>query len=58
MIWSSASKLVKEESVIILPGVALGLKNWLRITFAIELSSLEDGLARFSAFCSRHSKKR
>ncbi|PSS05692.1 Tyrosine aminotransferase [Actinidia chinensis var. chinensis] len=50
-------KLVKEESVIILPGVALGLKNWLRITFAIELSSLEDGLARLKAFCSRHSKK-
>ncbi|XP_059659811.1 nicotianamine aminotransferase 1-like [Cornus florida] len=50
-------KLVKEESVIVLPGVAVGLTNWLRITFAIEPSSLEDGLARIKAFCFRHAKK-
>lgn len=50
-------KLVKEESVLILPGVAVGMKNWLRVTFAIEPSSLEDGLARLKAFCQRHAKK-
>ncbi|XWS54149.1 hypothetical protein CRYUN_Cryun10bG0064200 [Craigia yunnanensis] len=50
-------KLAKEESVIILPGIAVGLKNWLRITFAIESSSLEEGLARVKAFCQRHAKK-
>lgn len=50
-------KLAKEESVIVLPGVALGLKNWLRITFATEPSSLEDGLGRINAFCLRHAKK-
>ncbi|EOX99489.1 hypothetical protein QUC31_014626 [Theobroma cacao] len=50
-------KLAKEESVIILPGVAVGSKNWLRITFAIEPSSLEEGLARLKAFCQRHAKK-
>ncbi|XP_021295337.1 tyrosine aminotransferase-like [Herrania umbratica] len=50
-------KLAKEESVIILPGVAVGLKNWLRITFAIESSYLEEGLARLKAFCQRHAKK-
>ncbi|KAL2523556.1 putative aminotransferase TAT2 [Abeliophyllum distichum] len=39
-------KLAKEESVIILPGLAVGLKNWIRITFAVEPSSLEEGLER------------
>ncbi|KAI3830619.1 hypothetical protein MKX03_016451 [Papaver bracteatum] len=50
-------KLAKEESVIILPGTAAGLKNWLRITFAIEPTSLQDGLLRLKAFCQRHAKK-
>ncbi|KAA8526347.1 hypothetical protein F0562_008450 [Nyssa sinensis] len=50
-------KLAKEESVIVLPGVAVGLKNWLRITFAIEPSSLEEGLGRVKAFYQRHAKK-
>ncbi|XP_043701446.1 nicotianamine aminotransferase 1-like [Telopea speciosissima] len=50
-------KLVKEESVVILPGITVGLKNWLRITFAIEPSSLEDALGRLKSFCQRHAKK-
>ncbi|KAF7141852.1 hypothetical protein RHSIM_Rhsim06G0138800 [Rhododendron simsii] len=44
-------KLAKEESVVVLPGVAVGLKNWLRIAFAIEPSSLEDGLGRIKPPC-------
>ncbi|XP_059450604.1 tyrosine aminotransferase-like [Corylus avellana] len=50
-------KLAKEESVIVLPGLAVGMKNWLRITFAIDPSDLEDGLGRIKAFCERHAKK-
>ncbi|KAJ6419021.1 hypothetical protein OIU84_029179 [Salix udensis] len=50
-------KLAKEESLIILPGVTVGLKNWLRMTFAVEYSSLEDGLGRLKSFCQRHAKK-
>ncbi|XP_024990154.1 nicotianamine aminotransferase B-like isoform X2 [Cynara cardunculus var. scolymus] len=50
-------KLVKEESLIILPGVVVGLKNWIRITYAIEPSYLQDGIKRLKAFCERHSKK-
>lgn len=38
-------------------GIAVGLKNWLRVTFAIEPSSLEEGLNRIKAFCERHAKK-
>ncbi|PIN15730.1 Tyrosine aminotransferase [Handroanthus impetiginosus] len=48
-------KLAKEESVIILPGLAVGLENWLRITFAVEPSSLEEALERVKSFCQRHS---
>ncbi|XP_010250300.1 PREDICTED: probable aminotransferase TAT2 isoform X2 [Nelumbo nucifera] len=51
-------KLAKEESVIVLPGVSVGLKNWLRITFAIEPSSLEEALERIKSFCKRHAKKK
>ncbi|XVE49967.1 hypothetical protein DITRI_Ditri01bG0124100 [Diplodiscus trichospermus] len=50
-------KLAQEESVIVLPGVAVGLKSWLRITFAVEPASLEEGLMRIKAFCQRHAKK-
>ncbi|KAG8386356.1 hypothetical protein BUALT_Bualt03G0140300 [Buddleja alternifolia] len=48
-------KLAKEESVIILPGIAVGLKNWIRIMFAVEQSSLEEALERVKSFCQRHS---
>ncbi|KAL3638443.1 hypothetical protein CASFOL_017814 [Castilleja foliolosa] len=50
-------KLATEESVIILPGVAVGLKNWVRITFAVEPSALEEALERVKSFCRRHSSK-
>ncbi|MFS8024143.1 putative tyrosine transaminase [Helianthus anomalus] len=50
-------KLIQEESVVILPGICVGLNNWLRVTFAIEPSVLEEGIKRLKAFCERHSKK-
>lgn len=49
-------RLAKEESVLVMPGTALGMKDWLRITFAIDLPSLEDGLERVKSFCERHGK--
>ncbi|TVU24786.1 hypothetical protein EJB05_27243 [Eragrostis curvula] len=49
-------RLAKEELVVVLPGCAVGYKNWLRITFAIEPSSLEDGLDRLKTFCLRYNK--
>ncbi|XP_047070127.1 nicotianamine aminotransferase A-like [Lolium rigidum] len=50
-------KLAKEESVILCPGSVLGMENWIRITFAIVPSSLQDGLERIKSFCQRHKKK-
>ncbi|KAI3877919.1 hypothetical protein MKX03_002441, partial [Papaver bracteatum] len=38
-------KLAREEKFIILPGIVLCLKNWLRITFSIDLPCR--GLNRF-----------
>ncbi|KAL5564317.1 hypothetical protein UlMin_027481 [Ulmus minor] len=49
-------KLAKEESLIFLPGTAVGLKNWLRITFAADPSSLEEAFRRTKAFYQRHAK--
>ncbi|KAL8267265.1 hypothetical protein R6Q59_004609 [Mikania micrantha] len=51
------SKLAKEESVILLPGSVLRMKNWVRVTFGIDPSALEDGLDRIKAFCVRHASK-
>lgn len=50
-------KLAKEEKVILLPGSTLGAKNWVRITFALEPSVLEEGLQRIKAFCERNAKE-
>ncbi|RVX16488.1 Nicotianamine aminotransferase B [Vitis vinifera] len=51
-------KLSKEESVIVLTGVVVGMKNWPRVTFAIDRPSLEDGLGRIKAFYQRHMLRR
>ncbi|KMT13115.1 hypothetical protein BVRB_4g086570 [Beta vulgaris subsp. vulgaris] len=48
-------KLAKEESVIILPGVAVGMKDWLRITFAVEPAALDEAIRRLKSFCQRHA---
>ncbi|XP_047939760.1 probable aminotransferase TAT2 [Salvia hispanica] len=50
-------KLAKEESVILLPGIGVGLKGWMRVTFAIEPSYIDDAFGRIKAFYLRHAKK-
>ncbi|XP_047939912.1 probable aminotransferase TAT2 [Salvia hispanica] len=50
-------KLAKEESVVLVPGVGLGLKNWMRVTFAVEESYINKAFRRMRAFCERHTKK-
>ncbi|KAL5151783.1 putative aminotransferase TAT2 [Glycine soja] len=50
------TKLAKEESVILFPGVAVGLKNWVRVSLAVDLSDLKDGLSRIREFSLRHAK--
>ncbi|VAH81019.1 unnamed protein product [Triticum turgidum subsp. durum] len=50
------TKVAREESVVICPGSGLGMKDWLRITFAVDRPLLEDGLERVKSFCNRHGK--
>uniref|UniRef100_A0A2P2IWQ9 Aminotransferase family protein n=1 Tax=Rhizophora mucronata TaxID=61149 RepID=A0A2P2IWQ9_RHIMU len=50
-------KLAREESVIVLPGTAVGLKNWIRITFAADPALLEEALGRLKFFCQRHTSR-
>nr|ADD54646.1 aminotransferase family protein [Bruguiera gymnorhiza] len=50
-------KLAKEESVIVLPGTAVGLKNWIRVTFAADPALLEEALERVKIFCQRHASR-
>ncbi|KAF7038298.1 hypothetical protein CFC21_048497 [Triticum aestivum] len=50
------TKVAREESVVICPESGLGMKDWLRITFAVDRPLLEDGLERVKSFCKRHGK--
>ncbi|CAJ1955491.1 unnamed protein product [Sphenostylis stenocarpa] len=49
-------KLAEEESVLLLPGVSVGLKNWVRISFAVDSSDLVDAFNRIKAFYLRYAK--
>ncbi|PHT29242.1 hypothetical protein CQW23_31162 [Capsicum baccatum] len=44
------TRLARQESVVVLPREELGLRNWVRVSFAVEISALEDGLSRIKAF--------
>lgn len=48
-------ELIKEK-VYSFPGTAVGLKDWLRITFAADPSSLEEAFRRIKSFYKRHAK--
>ncbi|XP_018481522.1 S-alkyl-thiohydroximate lyase SUR1-like [Raphanus sativus] len=49
-------KLAREESLVLLPGEALGKKNWVRISIGVEKSMLEDAFVRLKVFYARHVK--
>ncbi|KAI3896110.1 hypothetical protein MKX03_020080 [Papaver bracteatum] len=38
--------------------IVLGLKNCLRITFSIDLTSLKDAMDKMKSFCQKHAKPR
>ncbi|KAI3744924.1 hypothetical protein L1987_58022 [Smallanthus sonchifolius] len=49
-------KLAKEECMIVFPGDAVCLKNWVRVSIASEPKVLEDAVGRMKAFCLKHAK--
>eukprot|EP00246_Nothoceros_aenigmaticus_P002133 TRINITY_DN1292_c0_g1_i1.p1 TRINITY_DN1292_c0_g1~~TRINITY_DN1292_c0_g1_i1.p1 ORF type:complete len:486 (-),score=62.28 TRINITY_DN1292_c0_g1_i1:93-1550(-) len=53
-----AEKIVKEENIVILPGTAFGIRNWLRIVFATPVNMLEEAFDRVEGFCQRHAAEK
>ncbi|XP_071691329.1 nicotianamine aminotransferase 1-like [Rutidosis leptorrhynchoides] len=49
-------KLAKEETMVLFPGNAVCLKNWVRVSFATDPAVLEDAIGRLKQFCLRHAK--
>ncbi|KAG2331821.1 hypothetical protein Bca4012_018693 [Brassica carinata] len=49
------TKLVSEESLVLVPGVALGAKNWVRISIGTEESELQETYDRLKSFYDRHA---
>ena len=47
---------LKPALMSIFAGSALGMKDWIRITFAMDIPTLENALERIMSFCQRHAK--
>jgi aspartate aminotransferase len=50
------ARLLAEEKVAAVPGVAFGADQYIRISYATSMANIEKGLNRLAAFASRLSK--
>lgn len=51
------AKLLREESVVVIPGKAFNLPGYARQVSALPMPLLEEALGRIEAFCLRHAAK-
>ena len=47
-----SKRLLEEEKVAVVPGVAFGADACVRLSYACSMAEIEDGLARFARFCN------
>ncbi len=52
-----AEKLLEEELVAVVPGIAFGAEGYVRVSYATSDEILKKGLERIANFCARISKK-
>ena len=48
-----ATRLLEEEHVAVVPGIAFGNDRCVRLSYACSMGNIEEGLARFARFCER-----
>ena len=48
-----ATRLLEEEHVAVVPGIAFGNDRCVRLSYACSMENIEEGLARFARFCER-----
>ena len=50
------AKLLEQEKVAAVPGIAFGADDYLRISYATSMANIEKGLERMERFCKSLSK--
>jgi aspartate aminotransferase len=47
-----AAKILESERVVVVPGGSMGMKGWVRLSFATSEDEIKKGIERFKRFCA------
>jgi len=47
-----AAKILEAERVVVVPGGSMGMKGWVRLSFATSEAEIQKGIERFKRFCA------